>query len=214
MSANAIGSKHVNGAETNQTVARREDYKFKNDETRQAENLDATFRRQLHSVMDAVKESIETIKQNPKPTALVAGGLGLIVTSLLYNKTRTPKSTLKERIVDAVETGQQTASERGGEIKKRVEDLVQKGSQQVTEGIEKHPTAIAVGLVSFAAVTFVVTSLLSESKYAKAGRKGGSARPYEDRTREELYERARELGIEGRSNMSKDDLIVALRQAA
>ncbi|MDX6699319.1 MAG: hypothetical protein QOE65_2716 [Solirubrobacteraceae bacterium] len=51
---------------------------------------------------------------------------------------------------------------------------------------------------------------------AKAGgedvsRKGGQAEDYEDRTKEELEERARELDIEGRSQMSKDELIDALR---
>jgi hypothetical protein len=37
-------------------------------------------------------------------------------------------------------------------------------------------------------------------------------RAYEERTLEELRERARELEIEGRSAMSKDELIAALRQ--
>ena len=51
---------------------------------------------------------------------------------------------------------------------------------------------------------------------AKAGgtdvsSKGGQAEDYEDRTKEELEERAREVGIEGRSEMSKDELIDALR---
>jgi hypothetical protein len=41
--------------------------------------------------------------------------------------------------------------------------------------------------------------------------KGGHAESYEDRTKEELEERAREIGIEGRSEMSKDELIDALR---
>src|SRR5512133_2350890 len=36
--------------------------------------------------------------------------------------------------------------------------------------------------------------------------------PYEERTLEELQERARELGIEGRASMSKDELITALRK--
>jgi hypothetical protein len=39
-------------------------------------------------------------------------------------------------------------------------------------------------------------------------------RTYEERSLEELRERARELEIEGRSTMSKDELIAALRQQA
>lgn len=38
------------------------------------------------------------------------------------------------------------------------------------------------------------------------------ARPYENRTREELYELAAERDIEGRSSMSKKELIAALRE--
>lgn len=43
------------------------------------------------------------------------------------------------------------------------------------------------------------------------GRKGGQSPPYEEGTREDLYERAQELDIEGRSDMDKDELIEALR---
>ena len=51
---------------------------------------------------------------------------------------------------------------------------------------------------------------------AKAGgedvsSKGGRAEDYEDRSVEELRERAAELGIKGRSEMSKSELIGALR---
>ena len=51
---------------------------------------------------------------------------------------------------------------------------------------------------------------------AKAGgepvsEKGGSSESYEDRTKEELEDRAAEVGIEGRSKMDKDELIDALR---
>ncbi|AUR04693.1 Rho termination factor [Phaeobacter inhibens] len=41
--------------------------------------------------------------------------------------------------------------------------------------------------------------------------KGGKAPPYEDWTKDDLTERARELEIEGRSTMNKDELIKALR---
>ncbi|RLQ86937.1 DUF7218 family protein [Notoacmeibacter ruber] len=42
-------------------------------------------------------------------------------------------------------------------------------------------------------------------------KKGGNASPYEEWTKDELYDRAQELDIDGRSDMSKDELIQALR---
>ncbi|MEM1086604.1 MAG: Rho termination factor N-terminal domain-containing protein [Pseudomonadota bacterium] len=43
--------------------------------------------------------------------------------------------------------------------------------------------------------------------------KGGSQPPYEDWTKDELYERAQELDIDGRSDMTKEELIDALRSS-
>lgn len=45
----------------------------------------------------------------------------------------------------------------------------------------------------------------------EAGVRGGSASVYEDWTKDGLQGRARELGIEGYSEMDKDELISALR---
>ncbi|MEL6463912.1 MAG: Rho termination factor [Pseudomonadota bacterium] len=41
--------------------------------------------------------------------------------------------------------------------------------------------------------------------------KGGSQSPYEEWTKDALYERAQELDVDGRSDMTKDELIEALR---
>ena len=53
------------------------------------------------------------------------------------------------------------------------------------------------------------------ARIANAGRsasqRGGKAAPYEDWNKQELYEKAKEVGIEGRSNMSKNQLMNALR---
>ena len=58
---------------------------------------------------------------------------------------------------------------------------------------------------------------MSKSKAARiandsnSGEKGGKADKYEERTKEELYEKAQEIGIKGRSEMDKNQLIKALR---
>ena len=44
-----------------------------------------------------------------------------------------------------------------------------------------------------------------------AGERGGQSPKYEEQSKEDLEERAKELGIEGRSKMNKDELIDALR---
>lgn len=44
-----------------------------------------------------------------------------------------------------------------------------------------------------------------------AGKKGGTAKPYEQWTKSELYDQAKNVGIEGRSKMDKNSLIKALR---
>lgn len=42
---------------------------------------------------------------------------------------------------------------------------------------------------------------------------GGKAQPYEEWTKEALYQRAQELEIDGRSDMDKAELIAALRDS-
>jgi hypothetical protein len=49
------------------------------------------------------------------------------------------------------------------------------------------------------------------SSRSTVGRRGGSARDYDERTKEQLLRKAREVGIEGRSKMTKRELVSALR---
>ncbi|MFC4097526.1 DUF7218 family protein [Euzebyella saccharophila] len=44
-----------------------------------------------------------------------------------------------------------------------------------------------------------------------SGKKGGKAKTYEERTKQQLYEQAKKVDIEGRSQMNKSELIKALR---
>lgn len=52
---------------------------------------------------------------------------------------------------------------------------------------------------------------IANSPSSETGRRGGKAPKYEDWTKEELYEKAGEVDIKGRSRMTKSELIDALR---
>ena len=56
-----------------------------------------------------------------------------------------------------------------------------------------------------------IANASSNTSRSETGRKGGEGGDYEDRTKDELYDKAKQVGIEGRSNMSKNELISALR---
>jgi hypothetical protein len=56
-----------------------------------------------------------------------------------------------------------------------------------------------------------ISNAAAASSRSSVGRKGGRAGDYDDMTKEQLMKRAREIGIEGRSKMSKSELISALR---
>lgn len=49
------------------------------------------------------------------------------------------------------------------------------------------------------------------SSRSSTGRKGGRSGSYEDWSKKDLYEKAKQVGIEGRSTMSKGELVKALR---
>jgi hypothetical protein len=51
----------------------------------------------------------------------------------------------------------------------------------------------------------------ANSSRSSVGRKGGQAPSYDEWTKQDLMGRAKELGIDGRSSMSKDELVEALR---
>ena len=52
---------------------------------------------------------------------------------------------------------------------------------------------------------------IANSDRHEVGVKGGKASSYEERTKKELYQQAKELDIPNRSTMNKDQLIEALR---
>jgi hypothetical protein len=51
----------------------------------------------------------------------------------------------------------------------------------------------------------------AQAKDPSTARRGGEASSYDDMTKDQLYQRAKEIGIEGRAKMNKGELIDALR---
>ena len=56
-----------------------------------------------------------------------------------------------------------------------------------------------------------IANAAAGSSRSSVGRRGGSAPSYEDMTKQQLYDRAKRVGIEARSQMSKSELIDSLR---
>jgi hypothetical protein len=91
-----------------------------------------------------------------------------------------------------IDTAVETADTAIGERVRRVEDLVQAAQADLEQQDPEQPQA-------------------PEAEAPQQNRKF-DGRTYQERTVEELRERAGELEIEGRSSMTKDELIAALRQ--
>ena len=56
-----------------------------------------------------------------------------------------------------------------------------------------------------------IANAAAGSSRRKVGAKGGRSPAYQDWTKADLIKRAREIGVKGRSSMSKQQLISALR---
>ncbi|GAA1477841.1 Rho termination factor N-terminal domain-containing protein [Nocardioides aestuarii] len=57
-----------------------------------------------------------------------------------------------------------------------------------------------------------IANAAANTSRSEMGKRGGSSPAYEEWTVEELRDRAAELDVEGRSDMTKDELIEALRE--
>jgi hypothetical protein len=56
-----------------------------------------------------------------------------------------------------------------------------------------------------------IANAAAATSLSQVGRKGGKSGSYDDWTKQDLVKRAREIGIKGRSTMTKAQLIDALR---
>jgi hypothetical protein len=58
-----------------------------------------------------------------------------------------------------------------------------------------------------------IANAAAGSSRSKVGRKGGKSSSYDDMSKSELYDRAKRVGVKGRSSMSKRELVKALRNS-
>lgn len=56
-----------------------------------------------------------------------------------------------------------------------------------------------------------IANASAKSSKSSVGRKGGKSPSYDDWSKQDLIKRAKEIGIKGRSTMSKSELVKALR---
>lgn len=56
-----------------------------------------------------------------------------------------------------------------------------------------------------------IANAAANSGRSAVGRRGGTSGSYDDMSKQQLYERAKKVGIAGRSSMSKGELIKSLR---
>ena len=109
-----------------------------------------------------------------------------------------------ERQADAVaETVESTSPETLREVHDTVKAEAER-AQRVVERVEPAPAPKPVKVEKPEAEADKPKARKQEPKVDR--------RPFEDRSLEELRERARELDLEGRSAMSKDELVAALRK--
>lgn len=179
-------------------------------------------------VEDALNRSKRLAAQNPTLTLAAVAGVGALATALLLRSSRSKQetsigSTLRDagsqafKSLNNVDLGEKAksissdASEVLDELEgsaRRAMEFVEKNSQR---GYElARDTAKDKPILT----TCIATGALSALAYAAMRFKGGAqyAANYEDWTKEELYERAKQLDVEGRSAMSKEELISALRE--
>ena len=55
-----------------------------------------------------------------------------------------------------------------------------------------------------------IANAAAATSRSEVGRRGGKAGSYEDQTKDQLLQRAREIGIKGRSSMNKQQLAAAV----
>lgn len=109
-----------------------------------------------------------------------------------------------------------SASQLAQELPGGIERASRRGAEAISNAVKERPSA--VGLAAAAAIAaFGAVALSKSGKLTVTRKRPGKSRTlrasdFAESTREELYEQARKLGIAGRSAMSKEELVQALKR--
>ena len=147
----------------------------------------------LGGAVDRVFDVAEQTLAVQRQLALTVAGVATRQVDTALETVDTALETV-DTAVETVDTAVTAAGTTVGKDVRRVEDLVQAAQAEQEQRDPEQRQA-------------------PKAESSQQDRKF-DGRTYEERTLEELRERARELEIEGRSSMTKDELIAALRKQA
>ncbi len=161
-------------------------------------------------VSDVTTDCKETLSKHPIASLAGSVGLGAAIAGVAYARNRTGSSRVdiaKGRLQDMLSSGESMLSDAAGSMREDLEPALERGRRALDDLRKVQPNLMPLVWVGAGAV---LAGLLAKRSTAS----DNSNLPYERRSREELYERARKLKIEGRSTMNKEELIEALRAAS
>lgn len=170
----------------------------------------AAGKRLSTKVSDVTTDCKETLSKHPIASLAASVGLGAAIAGAAYARNRNGSSRVdlaKGKLHDMLSSGESMLSDTADSVRADLRPALERGRQALDDLKDVKPKLMPL---VWAGAGALVAGLLTKSSTSS----DNSNLPYERRSREELYERARKLKIEGRSTMNKDELIEALRAAS
>src|SRR5581483_9546225 len=167
-----------------------------------------------HAARRAPGAVSEQTRGNPLAAGVVAFGVGMLAAAAF------PATKVESRLADTVTNELEPLKDKAQQVVQQVgEDLtesartaadhVQQRARQAGEDVAQHAQAAAQRVQDEAAGA---SGAVTDQAQTAAERVREEATNSNDASRQELYERAQQLDIPGRSQMTKDELAEAVRQ--
>jgi hypothetical protein len=168
----------------------------------------AAFVRSLNEVrVEAPEKLVELRRQAPEYVRTVR--------TQTVSTAQTLRDQARSQFDELAELGRKRAeSIRRTRKTREARDQVDATRSQVKAAATSLGRAVGTNVEAAAKIVEKAGTTVSNRRQPQRTQPAADQRPYEERTVEELRERAAELNIEGRSQMSKDELVKALRDAS